>query len=78
MTLDRLPQDRPGRVTGVAKDGVVSQRLQALGFLPGAAVRIVMVAPLGDPITVDLEGWRISLRREQAALVSVEPEEVSR
>jgi Fe2+ transport system protein FeoA len=43
----------------------------ALGFLPGAAVSIVQVAPFGDPVTVELDGWRISIRLAEAACLDV-------
>ena len=72
MTLDKCPVDRCGRVTTIAAPGAVSQRLMAMGFLPGEAVRVVRVAPLGDPITVALGDWRVSLRRSEASLVEVE------
>ena len=46
-------------------------RLAALGFLPGCRVRISRVAPLGDPISIEMEGQEISLRRSEADLISV-------
>jgi ferrous iron transport protein A len=42
-----------------------------MGFLPGAVVRVVGEAPFGDPILVDLDGWRVSLRRAEAAALEV-------
>jgi ferrous iron transport protein A len=51
--------------------GGISQRLLAMGFLPGTPLRVVQVAPFGDPITIELDGWRVSLRRAEAALVDV-------
>lgn len=49
------------------------QRIMALGLLPGAAITVAHVAPLGDPITLDTEVGRISLRRSDAAAITVEP-----
>lgn len=46
-------------------------RLAALGFLPGCRVRISRVAPLGDPISIMMEGQEISLRRAEADLIEV-------
>ena len=43
----------------------------ALGFLPGQRVRISRVAPLGDPISIEMEGQEISLRRAEADLIEV-------
>jgi ferrous iron transport protein A len=58
-------------VSGVNGRGGISQRLLAMGFLPGTPLRVVQVAPFGDPITIELDGWRVSLRRAEAALVDV-------
>jgi Fe2+ transport system protein FeoA len=74
MTLNELELNRAGAIVGVTGRGAVAQRLLAMGFLPGTPVRIVQVAPFGDPITVELDGWRVSLRRAEAATLSVSPE----
>ena len=73
MTLNQLGMNRPGDIVGVGGRDALAQRLMALGFLPGARVTIVQVAPFGDPITVELDGWRVSLRRAEAASLAVEP-----
>ncbi len=46
-------------------------RLSALGFLPGRRIRVARVAPLGDPISIEMEGQEISLRRAEADLIEV-------
>jgi Fe2+ transport system protein FeoA len=74
MTLDLLARDQPGRVVDIRGAGALCQRLLAMGFLPGTELRIVQVAPFGDPITVELNGWRVSLRRADASAVGVRPE----
>jgi len=72
MTLAQLPRDEPASIVRVDGGGALAQRLMALGFLPGSRVRIVQVAPFGDPIAVEVDGWRVGLRRREAALVLVE------
>lgn len=71
MTLRDLRPSRPARITAVTATGVLARRLMALGFLPGAQVSIVQVAPFGDPVTVELDGWRISIRLAEAACLDV-------
>lgn len=71
MTLSQLALDRAAAIVGVGGPSALAKRLLAMGFLPGAAVRVVQVAPLGDPITIDLDGWRVSLRRSEASLLEV-------
>lgn len=71
MTLNELALDRAASIVGIGGPFGLSRRLLAMGFLPGAPVRVVQVAPLGDPLTIDLDGWRVSLRRSEAALLEV-------
>jgi ferrous iron transport protein A len=43
-----------------------------LGLLPGMAVKVVQVAPLGDPIAIEFSCQQISIRRAEAAVIEVE------
>lgn len=47
-------------------------RLMEMGLLPGTRVRVVRIAPLGDPLEVELRGYSLSLRAADAALVRVD------
>ncbi len=71
MTLDTLAPQRAARIVSIGGRGALAQRLMAMGFLPGTTVRVVQIAPLGDPIAVELDGWRVSLRRAEAATLEV-------
>jgi ferrous iron transport protein A len=72
QTLDKLTRKQEGRILSVTGEGSLTQRLMALGFVPGSRVRIVEVAPFGDPIAVELDGWRVSIRKSEAAMVNIE------
>ena len=48
-------------------------RLMELGLLPDQEIRLVHEAPFGDPIAVEFNGCQISVRREDASHVEVEP-----
>jgi ferrous iron transport protein A len=50
----------------------VSLRLLEMGLTPGVEVRLVGVAPLGDPLELDVRGYRLSVRKCEAARVEVE------
>ena len=54
-------------------NGNVSWRLRELGFVPGTAVSVLRRGPLGDPLEVELRGYRICLRRNDIAPIHVEP-----
>lgn len=58
-------------VASVAGQSPFRRRLLELGFVAGARVRVVRVAPLGDPMEVQLHGYHLSIRRRDAASVLV-------
>ena len=70
--------DSGGRVTvvldraGVTGEDGPSQRLRDLGFWPGVEIEVILRAPFGDPTVYRLQGYRIALRRDEAARVEVE------
>lgn len=49
----------------------VSLRLLEMGLTPGVQVAVVAAAPLGDPLELEVRGYRLSIRRREAALVAV-------
>jgi len=52
----------------------MSIRLLEMGFVPGTSVKVVKVAPLGDPLEIQLRGYHISLRRLEAQRVRLQVE----
>lgn len=50
----------------------IDQRLLALGLMPGMRVKLVRVAPLGDPIAIEFQNQCVSLRKAEAEAVLVE------
>lgn len=72
-TLADAPRGWMARVDDVLGDDPVSLRLLEMGLTPGTVVRIVGRAPLGDPLELDVRGYRLSLRHAEAARVVVSP-----
>ncbi len=60
-------------VRRLALPRATARRLFEMGVLPGTRVRVVRRAPLGDPIELRLRNYSLSIRREEAALIEVEP-----
>jgi len=60
-----------GRIEAFEGDGREVRRLMEMGLIPGTEVRFVRTAPLGDPLEIELRGYNLSLRRAEAALISV-------
>ncbi len=72
---DRLSELSTGgraRVIGVDARNEVGLRIMEMGVTPGVEIRFVGKAPLGDPMAFEVRGYRLSLRRDEAALVEVE------
>ena len=72
MTLDELKNGRKARVTDIAGDDPLAQRLMALGLLEGTEVEVTRRALGGDPIEVSVWGSTLSLRLEEARRISVD------
>lgn len=73
--LDTLEPGRKGRIVKVTGHGPIRRRIADMGVVPGVVVEVERVAPLGDPLEVKLLGYHLSLRKEEASGISVEPVE---
>ena len=71
VSLDRLRMGAPARVLAVGGEGPVARRLMEMGVVPGAPVRVIKAAPLGDPLEVRVRDYHLALRRSEAQTVSV-------
>ncbi len=72
--MSRLSDVRRGETAVVASiEGLRSfrRRLLEMGLVPGTEVTVVNVAPLGDPLFIEVRGSRWSLRRDEAAEILV-------
>lgn len=75
MTLAHLPIGQWARIKRVGGQGALRRRLLDLGITPGTLVRVEKMAPLGDPILISLRGFQLTLRKEEARHIIVEPVE---
>lgn len=68
-----IAQMAPGESAVVAGflSNELSNKLLEMGFLPGAVVRLNFKAPFGDPVCVSISGYDLSLRLEEAAMISI-------
>lgn len=48
------------------------KKLMSMGLIPGTCFRVERVAPLGDPVEINVRGFRLSLRRQEASGLQVE------
>ncbi|PYT00731.1 MAG: hypothetical protein DMF65_08350 [Acidobacteria bacterium] len=70
-SLDRLRVGTRARVLAVRGEGAVARRLMEMGVVPGAPVRVIKSAPLGDPLEVRVRNYHLALRRSEAQTISV-------
>ena len=71
VSLDSLDAGTPARVLAVRGEGAVARRLMEMGVVPGAPVRVIKAAPLGDPLEVRVRNYHLALRRSEARTISV-------
>ena len=71
----RLNQARVGRTVRVVRvhgEGALRQRILDMGLTKNAEVKVLKMAPFGDPIEMEVRGFELSLRKAEAACVEVE------
>jgi ferrous iron transport protein A len=71
-SLADTPIGRVATVRGVAGPRAFRRRLLEMGLTPGTEVRVVTIAPLGDPLQIAVRGGQWSIRRAEAAQIEVE------
>jgi ferrous iron transport protein A len=71
VSLDSLDAGTPARVLAVRGEGALARRLMEMGVVPGAPVRVIKAAPLGDPLEVRVRNYHLALRRTEARTISV-------
>ena len=71
VPLDQLQAGQRGRIGGVEGNDPLVQRLMEMGLFEGEEVEVLGFAPLGDPMEIRLGDYRLSLRRSEAARVTV-------
>jgi ferrous iron transport protein A len=72
MTLDKLKDGQQATVQGLQLGSTAAVRLMEMGLFEGSPVRVLRRAPMGDPLEVQVGDYRLSLRKDEAALVRVQ------
>lgn len=73
ITICDLDMNVAAKVSGYSKGGKpFLNKLLAMGLTKGTELKVVRVAPLGDPIEINLRGFNLSLRKSEAEAVLVE------
>ena len=59
-------------VTKISGTGAVKRRIMDMGITKGVQIHIRKVAPLGDPIELNIRGYELSVRKQDAQMIEVE------
>lgn len=74
MKLSDLPVGRSGTILTVGGEGLLRCRLLDMGLIPKTEVTVQKIAPMGDPMQIRLRGYELTLRKEDAAKIELQPE----
>ena len=71
MTIDDLKIGQSGTINQVGGEGPLRLRFLDMGLIPGTRVTLRKVAPMGDPIQIQVRGYELTIRREDAAQITL-------
>lgn len=71
-TLNDLQPGESGIIAAINGQGAIKRRLVDMGLTPGIRIFVRKVAPLGDPIEINLRGYEMSMRRDDAKNIILE------
>jgi ferrous iron transport protein A len=72
LSLADLKKGQKALVKSFTQDAL-STKLIEMGCLPGETITLSRIAPLGCPLAISVAGYELSLRREEAASIMIEP-----
>ena len=72
MALDQLKVGSSAIISAVGGNGALRCRLLDMGLIPHTRVTLQKVAPMGDPIEIQVRGYELTLRVEEARKIEVE------
>jgi len=71
-SFESLKKGMTARVSSITGNSSETVRLQEMGLTEGTVFRVVKVAPFGDPIEIELRGYRLCLRKRETSNFEVE------
>lgn len=72
MTLNDLKIGQSATILSVGGEGALRNRLIDMGLIPRTRLTLRKVAPMGDPIEIHIRGYELTLRRDDAANITVD------
>ena len=72
MTLRDLKIGQSGTILKNNTTGALKQRFMDMGITKGVTVKVLKIAPLGDPIEIVIRGYNLSVRKSDAQKIEIE------
>ena len=72
MFLNDLSVGKSAKIVSVGGEGALRQHFLDMGVIPGAEVTVIKLAPLGDPMELQIHGYELSIRMDDAAKIEIE------
>lgn len=73
MTLRELEIGKSAAIRTVGGEGALRQHFLDMGMIPGAEVTVIKLAPMGDPMELQIHGYELTLRLAEADQIEIEP-----
>lgn len=73
-SLADIPLGASAEVRSIEGSRAFRRRLLEMGLVPGTVVRVVTIAPLGDPLRIEVRHGQWSIRRAEATQIAVDPD----
>ena len=70
-TLKDLSVGQSGIINRVETTGALKQRFMDMGITKGTEAKILKIAPLGDPIEIEIRGYNLSIRKDDAEKIQI-------
>ncbi len=71
MTIDDLKIGQTGIIATVGGEGPLRLRFLDMGLIPGTQVQLRKIAPMGDPIQIRVRGYELTIRRDDARMITL-------
>ena len=75
-TIDDLTIGESGVISQVGGEGALRLRFLDMGLIPGTTVILQKIAPMGDPIQIQVRGYELTIRREEDRKINLREERV--
>lgn len=72
MTMDELRPGQSAYISSIGGSGALRHHLLDMGLTPKTEVTLQKIAPMGDPVQIELRGYELTLRRDEAQKITVE------